>query len=157
MHLAVQQLATLKALIGDCSEENVISAEGLEQGVRKLLNHLPDTTVDVPKAPAQIGEVLGSLVSAKVADLKTIAHHIIEADVEDPLEGDPPELVAGGGGAQVIAALLLSLSQAAGDEEAKSAWGAAGVGLDQFMPETERSDERLSAFMDKYGITELVA
>lgn len=125
--------------------------------MRKLLNHLSDTTVDVPKAPAQIGEVLGSLVSAKVADLKSIAHHIIEADVDDPLEGDPPELVAGGAGAQVIAALLLSLAQAAGVEGAKSAWGAAGVGLYQFMPEIERSEEELSAFVDKYGIAELVA
>lgn len=140
-----------------CSEESVISPEGLDQGVRQLLNHLDDTRVDVPLAPVQIGEVLGDLVGAKVADLKTVAHHILEADMEEPPEGEQTMLVSGGEAAKVIAALLRRLSQAVGTEEAKAAWAAAGVGLDKFMPDAERSDEQLSAFKDKSGIADIAA
>jgi hypothetical protein len=41
---------------------------------------LDDLSVDVPKAPLQVGSVLGDLVAAGGADLKALAQHIRTAD-----------------------------------------------------------------------------
>lgn len=136
----------------------MIPAKDLEEGVRQLLNKLDDLTVDVPKAPTEVGDVLGALVAAKTADLKTIVQHVQEADTEAPPEGEDTMLVGSGGAVKVVASLLRSLKSKGGSEEAAAAWKATGLELSSFLPGADRADAaKVDAVAAEFEIADVVA
>lgn len=129
----------------------------LEAGVRGLLAGLDDMAVDVPMAPTQVGEVVGELVAAGALGLAPVAEAIRTADLEPPPEGEDTMLVADGYAAKVLGAALQRHAAAAGAEAAKAAWEGSGESLAAFLPYEERDAAAQAAFVEKFGLQEVVA
>lgn len=150
----------LHALLRSAVEDKAVQAADLEKGVRQLLDQLDDLSVDVPKAPLQVGAVLGELVAAGGADLKVLAMHIRTADAnpDEVQEGEDTMLVGGGGAAKTLGALLQRLAAAKGQEAAREAWQAAGEALPAFLPQSVReSEEERSKLVEQFGLAAIVA
>lgn len=150
----------LRDLLTQAGEENIIGQEQFHAGARQLLNALDDITVDVPKAPAQVGEVLAALVASKAVDLKVIGQHILEADPEDDEspEGEDTLLVSGGRAAELLGALLSKLRDATSAEDAAAAWAATGLKYEDYFPQEDRSDEVvLTQFVQDYDLSQVIS
>lgn len=130
---------TLGDLFKACGEEKLILQSHYEEGSRKLLDKLDDVTVDVPKAPVQVGGVLASLVAAGFADVKVTAQHIKEADA-DPQEGEAPMAIDSGVALRVLGSFLKGLKEAEGAEKVAEGWKATGFDFKSYMPSADRED-----------------
>ena len=130
---------TLRDLLKACGEEKLIVESHFEEGSRKLLDKLDDVTVDVPKAPVQVGDVLASVVAAGFADMKVIAQHIKEADA-DPQEGEEPMAIDSGVALKALGSFLKGLKEAQGAEKVAEGWKATGFDFKAYMPAADRED-----------------
>lgn len=138
-------------------EGAILDKEAVESGVRALLNNLDDLQVDVPKAPVQVGDVLGALVASKTLDLATLGKHIQEAENEefaDEREPDEPTmLIDGGAAAKLVGAMLKRLSADAGVEAAAEMWKQSGLSFESFMSPLDRDDSgRKSKLVEEFGL-----
>ena len=70
----------LAQILSQAASEGVLSSTDLESGAQQLLANLDDLRVDAPKAPSQVGAVLGELVAAGAVGLKPVAEAIRTAD-----------------------------------------------------------------------------
>lgn len=138
-------------------DTDMLSGADLDKGVRGLLNNLDDLAVDVPKAPAQVGDILGRLVSAGLLDLKSVGGHLAEADQEEVPEGEETMLVSGGGALKVLGSLLKMMLNNMGDADAKAAWSSSGLDVKSFMPAADREDAAvLQTFKDDFELEQLL-
>lgn len=136
----------------------MLQRDQIHEGARLVLAELDDTAVDVPKAPGQVGAVLGSLVAAGAADLKVLSEHIRTADMEEVPEGEDSLLVGSGNAAKVMAAVLRQLREEAGEDAAAEAYRAAGLDLRAFLPGPDREDEAaLQQLVQQYGLEKVAA
>jgi hypothetical protein len=136
----------------------ILDKEVVESGVRALLNNLDDLQVDVPKAPVQVGDVLGALVASKTLDLAALGKHIQEAESEefaDEREPDEPTmLIDGGAAAKLVGAMLKRLSADAGVEAAAEMWKESGLSFESFIPPLDREDSaRKSKLVGEFDLT----
>jgi MA3 domain len=145
----------LYSLLERCAASNSIPQAALEQGIRKLLEKLDDLTVDVPKAPVQIGDLAGRLVAARLVDLKTIGTSIAQADQDDVPEGEDTMLVESGGAKRVLGCLLKRLLEAA-EADAKALWEASELDLKSFVPATDRDEDIPQQFRDEFALEALL-
>ncbi|KAI3424276.1 hypothetical protein D9Q98_009630 [Chlorella vulgaris] len=149
----------LGAVLGAACEEGVLQSTVLDGCARRLLDNLDDLAVDVPKAPVQIGSVLGALVAAGGLDLKSVAEHIRTADAtpDELEEGEDTMLVGGGGAIKTLGSLWQKLVERKGEEAAKEAWQATGEQLKAFMPQQDRSnDDLVQSTAEKLGLLSLL-
>ncbi len=148
---------TLEELLKACGDEKIIAQADFEQGARQLLDRLDDLTVDVPKAPAQVAEVLASLLANELVDLKVIAQHILEADAEPVPEGEDSMMVDGGIALKVLGATLRGLKTAKGTEETAAAWKATELDYKPFIAAADRDDAAFAEkFVNDYELAEVL-
>ena len=81
---------------------------------------------------AQVGGVLGALVSAGVLPLKEVATAILEAAVEK--EGEDGQLVDGGSAWKLMGAVLQAVAQHNSQAQMSKQWRTTGIQLDAFFP-----------------------
>ena len=154
-----------KLLVAACAEGEeegvstaILDKEAVESGVRALLNNLDDLQVDVPKAPVQVGDILGALVASKTLDLAALGKHIQEAESEefaDEREPDEPTmLIDGGAAAKLVGAMLKRLSTDVGVEAAAEMWKESGLSFESFISPLDREDSaRRSKLVGEFGLT----
>lgn len=132
-----------------------LSVSAMEGGSRQLLNKLDDLSVDVPKAPLQIGKVIANLIAAdRLPTVAIMAKHIKEADAE-PEEGEEPLAIGSGVAAKVLGTLLQSLK---GHElDVAAAWKESGFAVLEFLPEEDRNDEGVEKFASTYDIADVLS
>jgi MA3 domain len=148
---------TLQDLLKVCGEEKVIAQADFEKGARQLLDKLDDLTVDVPKAPLQVGDVLASLLANDMVELKVIAQHILEADPEPVPEGEESMTVDSGVAMKALGATLRGLKAAKGTEETAAAWKATGLDYKSYIPALDREDIAVAEkFVSDYELTEVL-
>lgn len=148
---------TLQELLKACGDEKIIAQADFEQGARQLLDRLDDLTVDVPKAPAQVGDVLGSLLANGMVDIKVIAQHILEADAEPVPEGEDSMMVDSGVALKALGATLRGLKTAKGTEETAAAWKATGLDIKSYIATANREDAAVvEEFMNDYELAEIL-
>ena len=123
----------LSDLLASLAKAELISSGDVLKGVRELLNVLDDVAVDAPKAPAQLGALLGALVAEGAAELKPLCQHVLEA------EGEDETIVASGTAGKVVTALLREWGSRADAEAVNAGWSAAALELPAFFPEDERA------------------
>ena len=123
----------LSDLLASLAKAELVSSGDVQKGVRELLNVLDDVAVDAPKAPAQLGGLLGALVAEGAAELKPLGQHILEA------EGEDETIVASGTAGKVVTALLREWGSRADAEAVNAGWTAAALELPAFFPEDERA------------------
>lgn len=123
----------LSDLLASLAKAELVSSGDVQKGVRELLNVLDDVAVDAPKAPAQLGGLLGALVAEGAAELKPLCQHILEA------EGEDETIVASGTAGKVVTALLREWGSRADAEAVNAGWTAAALELPAFFPEDERA------------------
>jgi hypothetical protein len=123
-------------------------------GVRSLLNKLEDIRVDVPKAPEQVGDVLGFLVNEGLLDLDNLMLEIREADMEPPPDGEDTMMVDSGTAKDLVGAFFKVLKELKEDGELCSQLK--GFDLSPYFPSYERSDENAVAdFKKRFGIEDM--
>lgn len=141
--------------IPNCRNEDVISTDEMQQGVRSLLNKLEDIRVDVPKAPEQIGDVLSSLVNEEVLDFDALMLHIREADMEATPEGEDTMMVDSGTAKDLIGVFLRGLKEL--QEQGEISSRLKGLNVTPYFPSYERNDPKvISSFKERYGIGDLL-
>ena len=123
----------LSDLLASLAKAELVSSGDVQKGVRELLNVLDDVAVDAPKAPAQLGGLLGALVAEGAAELKPLCQHILEA------EGEDETIVASGTAGKVVTALLREWDSRVDAEAVHAGWTAAALELPAFFPEDERA------------------
>jgi hypothetical protein len=121
-----------------CSDDKIVASDELSKGIRQLLDKLGDIAVDVPLAPKQVAEVLGSLIVAGKAELDSVARHIVEADMDPPAEGEDTMLVADRMAIKMLEIILGEIKAAWDVEKTKETWAASGLDWKQFLPREER-------------------
>ena len=147
---------TLQDLFKKCSEEKLISSADFEQGSREVLNKLVDTAVDNLNAPSQLGGVLAYCVANGIVDLKVIAQHILDADIEDP-EDDEFNLVASGIALKVFGFLLQGLKNADGAEKTAADWKATAIDYHCYIPAEKReSAEVVEKFLAEFNLSDVL-
>jgi len=148
---------TLHELLKTCGNEKIVAQADFEKGARQLLDKLEDLTVDVPKAPAQVGDVLGSLLSNEMVDIKVIAQHILEADAEPVPEGEESMMVESGVALKALGATLRGLKTAKGTEAFLEAWTATGLDIKSYMATADREDAAVAEkFANEYDLAEII-
>jgi hypothetical protein len=148
---------TLNELLKACGEDKVVAQADFEKGARQLLDKLDDLTVDVPKAPAQVGDVLASLLANDLVDLKVIAQHILEADAEPVPEGEESMMVDSGVALKALGATLRGLKTAKGAEETAAAWKATELDYKSYIPAADREDAAVAEkFVSEYELAEVL-
>ena len=148
---------TLQELLKTCGEEKLFAQADFEQGARQLLDKLDDLTVDVPKAPVQVGDVLSALVANEMADLKVIAQHILEADVDPVPEGEDSMMVGSGVALKVLGVTLRGLKTATGTEETAEAWKATGLDYKSYIAEADREKaDVVEKFVTGYELADIL-
>lgn len=148
---------TLRDLLKAAHEEKMIEQADFEQGARQLLNKLDDLTVDVPKAPVQVAEVLTSLIANGAADLSVIAQHIVEADAEPVPEGEDSMMVDSGVALKVVGVLLKGLKEAQGAEAAAAGWKSAGIDYKSYIASADRESEDFAEkFKADYDLADIL-
>ena len=148
---------TLRDLLKSAHEEKLIGKEDFEQGARELLNKLDDLTVDVPKAPLQVAEVLTMLITIEAADLTVLAKHIKEADAEPVPEGEDSMMVDSGVALKVLGVLLKGLKDAHGAESTAAGWKSVDIDYTLYMPAADReSEEFAEKFKSQYDLADVL-
>jgi hypothetical protein len=110
--------------------------------------------VDVPKAPEQIGDVLGFLVNEGLLDLDNLMIEIREADMEPTPEGEDTMMVDSGTAKDLVGTLFKVLKELKEDGELHSKLK--DLDISPYFPSYERSDENaIEDFKRNFGIEDL--
>lgn len=117
------------------------------------MNKLEDIRVDVPKAPEQIGDVLGYLVNGDLLEFSEVMAHIKEADMEPTPEGEDTMMVDSGTARDLVGAFLRVLKELKEDGELSSSLECLDVA--PYLPSYERDSGAIAKFREKYGIEDL--
>jgi len=134
-------------LVVDLSAEEKahLGRDAIDAGVRKILDQLADLSMDVPKAPEQLGQLAGRLSLADLIPLKALVEHLLKAGDGEEEEGEDPSLMAASLCLPIAAAALSTIKEAKGSGEAASQWSSVGVDLKALLPSFDRDDPAVLA------------
>jgi hypothetical protein len=117
----------LSKLLRQLHEEGVYSKEGLLEGLRRVLNELPDAVCDLPTGPKHVGQIAAGLLQSGVTSFPSFVDELECAGVPPEQEGEEPMYLKSEGLAvKVLASCISALNLEVGNEKAKELVDKAG-------------------------------
>jgi len=138
-------------------DEDIISTDDMQQGIRLVLDKLEDIRVDVPKSPDQLGEIFAFLVQENCCAFGKLMGDIKEADMEPVPEGEDTLMIDSGTAKQLVGSILQALKDSGGIDNLKSLLVDVKISLIDYLPSAEREDpNQLALFVEKFELAGLV-
>lgn len=144
----------LSKLLRQVAEKDVYSKDGLLEGLRRVLNELPDAVCDLPTGPKHVGQVAAGLLLAGVVNMKALVDELEHAGVAPEYEGEEPMyLTSEGLAVKVLASTLLTLKDEVREEKARELAEKAGgtKALKRLAGPSDANDSQTLAY--EYGLT----
>ncbi|CAM6045739.1 unnamed protein product [Sphagnum compactum] len=131
-------------------ETPLLTQEEIARGLEGVLSLLEDTTVDVPRAPEYLAEMLAKLISAGVLSLSQVGKLLEEGGPE------PGSLLEQDVALNIFGAILSTLRKERGADYMADAYRNSGLQVEDFLlPADKSKGGKLDAFLEKRHLQSL--